>query len=266
MKQTGVQKKTGRIALLSVVGLISYSGFLVANLPAEKLWQYLPTDQLPIKPAGFSGTIWSGATESVTLTTPRQTLILPSVRWQIKPASMLKGKLEVDVELGALTSAIEGSVTVTLSQHSVHLERVELNTTAQWLASAIHHQIPGDLVGNVQLQVDRLTINEQGCTELTGSAELANSQLQSAFGLFDLGNSTAKLSCREQQFIARINQRSSMVSSESEFKVGMNGSYSFTGKVTPDSSLPETIKEGLNLLGKPDGNGNYPFFFKSSLT
>ncbi len=264
MLQTVVRKKIGKITLLSVVGLISYSGFLVANLPAEALWQYLPTDRLPIKPANISGTVWSGAAESVTVAVSRQSLMLPSIYWQVEPASLLKGNLKIDVELGDLTKAFEGSGTVTLGRHSVNLKNLELNTTAQWLASAINHQMPGDLTGNVRLQVDDLTVNDQGCTGFTGNAELVSSQLRSAFGQFDLGNSTAELSCQNQKFIARINQESSMVSGDGKFMAGINGHYSFTGKLTPDSSLPEAIKNGLNLLGKPDSNGNYPLSFKGS--
>lgn len=265
MKQPERRKKLGKIILFSTIGLVSYSGFLITNMPAGKLWQYLPTDHFPVQPTGISGTLWSGSAESMAISLSREPLILPSIRWQIKPVSLLEGKLKVDMSMGSAASVIEGEGIITISQQAVKLEDVELDTSAQWLVSATGDQVPGDLTGNVMLQLDELVVDDKGCIQINGDAEMTNSQLVSAFGRFDLGNSTAELSCQNQQLVARVNQKSSIISSYGEFQIGTSGRYTFTGKMTPDSSLPEPISKGLSMLGRPDSKGAYPLQFRGSI-
>lgn len=260
------RRKIGRIALLSTIGLISYSGFLIANMPAEKLWQYLPTDQLPVQLAGINGTPWKGSAESITLALSRTPLVLPSIRWQIDTGSLLQGDLKVAIELGGAASPIEGEGIVTLDQQTLTLENLALDTTAQWLLSSIRAatggKVPGELTGNVFLQLDELVMNNSGCTQLKGDAEWTGSRLSSPFGQFDLGSSTAELSCKNKNLVAKVSQKSPIISSYGDFQIGTSGRYTFTGKMTPDSSLSDTMKQGFSLLGRADSNGAYPLSFR----
>ncbi len=256
------QRKIGRIALLSTIGLVSYSGFLIANMPAEKLWQYLPTDQLPVQPTGISGTPWKGSAESIMLTVSRKPLVLPSIRWQIDSTALFRGELKVAVELGNAASPIEGEGIVTLDQQTLTLENLELDTTAQWLVSATGGKVPGELSGNVFLQLDELVLNNSGCTQLRGDGEWTSSRLSSPFGQLDLGNSTAELSCQNKNLVAKVNQKSPIINSYGDFQIGTSGRYTFTGRMTPDASLPDTMKQGFSLLGSADSNGAYPLKFR----
>ncbi len=263
------QGKIGKAILLTTVGLVSYSGFLIANIPAEKVWQYLPTGQLPVTISGITGTPWSGAAENVTLTVSQKALTLPSVRWQIEPASLLKGEVQASVSLGNAASPVEARGSVVINRQTLTLNNIELDTTAQWLLAATgaadHGQIPGEVKGRVFLDLDELTINDKGCLNIHGNAELTNSGLASPIGQFDLGNSTAELSCQNRNLIARVKQKSTIASSYGDFQIGMNGRYTFTGKMTPDASLPDAMKNGLSLLGRPDEGGAYPLRFRGSI-
>ncbi len=259
------QGKIGKVILLSTVGLVSYSGFLIANMPAERVWQYLPTEQLPVNMSGITGTPWSGAAESVTLTMSRKLLSLPSIRWQIEPASLLKGEVQVSVELGNAASPVEGQGAVVVNRQMLRLNNVELDTTAQWLVAATGGKVPGEVKGNVFLELDELIVNDKGCLTIDGTAELTNSGLASPFGQFDLGNSTAELSCQNNNLTAKVSQKSSIISSYGDFQISTNGRYTFTGKMTPDASLPDPMKQGLAILGTPDSTGAYPLRFRGAI-
>ncbi|MGO0309208.1 type II secretion system protein N [Endozoicomonas acroporae] len=263
------QGKTGRIILLSTLGLVSYSGFLIANMSAATVWQYLSTRQLPVNMSGITGTLWSGAAESVTLTVSRKPLALSAIRWQIEPASLLKGEVQVSVELGNAASPVEGQGMVVINRKTLTLNNVELDTTAPWLLASLQDttvgNIPGEVQGNVLLELDDLILNDKGCVNINGNAALTNSGLTSPFGQFDLGNSTAQLSCQNRNLIARVTQTSSIMNSYGDFQLSTSGRYTFTGKMTPDASLPAPMKQGLAFLGQPDSNGAYAFSFKSSI-
>ncbi|WBA82065.1 type II secretion system protein N [Endozoicomonas sp. GU-1] len=269
IEQNMKQGKTGKVILLSTLGLVSYSGFLIANMSAATVWQYLPTRQLPVNISGITGTLWSGAAESVTLTVLRKPLALPAIRWQIEPASLLKGEVQVSVELGNAASPVEGQGTVVINRQTLTLNNVELDTTAPWLLASLQDttvgNIPGEVQGNVLLELDELILNDKGCVNINGNAALTNSGLTSPSGQFDLGNSTAQLSCQNRSLIARVTQTSSIINSYGDFQLGTSGRYTFTGKMTPDASLPAPMKQGLAFLGQPDSNGAYAFSFKSSI-
>ncbi len=261
------RKKITRTLLLPAIGLLSYCGFLITNIPADKLWSQLSAGQRSVQLTGITGTVWSGVAESVTIRVSGNTLVLPSVRWSLKVAPFLMGKLKVDWDLGSATSDIEGQGTFTLSNQAMRLENVTLDTTPDWLVSAIGYPVPGDLSGNIVVQLDTLDLSNNGCDEGQGNIAITNSQLTSPFGQFDFGNSVAKLSCQDQKLMATVEQKSTLFISEGAFQVELSGRYSFTGKMTPDISMPNAMKKGLGFMGmgRPDSQGSYSLNFRGSV-
>ena len=156
-----------------------------------------------------------------------------------------------------------------VNRQTLTLNNVELDTTAQWLLSSLKDatggKVPGEVKGNVFLELDELIVNDKGCLTIDGNAELTNSGLASPFGQLDLGNSTAELSCQNRNLIASVKQKSSIVNSYGDFQLAANGRYTFTGKMTPDASLPDPMKQGLAILGKPDSTGAYPLHFRGAI-
>ena len=258
-------RKKGKLAFIAIIALVSYGGFLIANFPASNAWSYLSNRQLPVQLSGISGTIWSGAVDKVIIKTRQQPIILPQVTWHLQPTALLQAKLSASLTVGSATTPIEGSGYLVIDRQTLMLNNLTLDTTAPWLMAFSKSAFPINTTGNVSVQINRAEFNRQGCLAITGKSKLENSQLSSPFGEFDLGDSLAVLSCQNHKLVADINQNSSMFKSQGNFLIGMDKKYRFTGKTTPDASLPKEIKQGLSLLGRPDNRGRYPLKFSGSL-
>ncbi len=255
------QHKTGKLILLSVVALFSFCGFLLANIPAKKLWHYLPTDHLPVELKGINGTAWSGMAESLLIQGTKTPLLVSELRWQIEPTQLLQGKFKINVQIGGAALPISGAGTITVTRNDLAIENLALDTTAQWLVDASGQKLPASVAGNVFLQLDELKLNNNGCQSAKGDAQWAQSQLDSFFGQFDLGNTTATISCQGGELVAKIRQSSPILKSNGDFRLGIKGGYTFTGNMTPEESIPESVKNGLKMLPYPDANGAYPLKF-----
>ena len=247
----------------TVLGLFSFCGFLLANLPAQTLWQYLPHDRVELK--GISGTPWSGMVESLLINSTKSPLLLPAVRWQMDLSQLLQGKLVFNVHIGGAALPVNGYGTIMATQAALTLENVAFDTTAQWLVNASGQPLPASVAGNVFLQLDELTVNNTGCLSINGEAQLAQSQLESTLGKFDLGNTTANLNCQGGELVAQIIQSSSLFKSQGNLRIGINGRYAFVGNIRPKESMPVSLRKGLNMFVSADASGSYLLNFRGVL-
>ena len=260
-----LQSRKAKIIWLSVIGVISYCLFLVANMPADKVWHAFSGKNIPVQLYGITGTPWSGSVENVVIQNGKRPVVLPQIHWQLTLPELFLGRIKLDLVMGDASSEIEGHGSVTLTTDTLTLDSVKVHTTPAWLIAATGGQIPGNLSGNVSVDLKQATLTNQGCASIAGQAKMTNSQFSSLLGRLDLGSATADLSCDNRELVAKLSQQSPLFSASGEFRAGVHGRYTTTGLVKPGTAMSVQIRQGLMLLGSPDNNGAYSLNFNGRL-
>ena len=245
------------VLLLTATGLIAYTGFMVATLPAAFVWQMLPTGN-KVSLSGLSGTLWSGQARQIIINHYPEVIQLPSLSWYWQPSALFTGSITADIHMGNLSSALEGQGTISYGFDGITLSNIQADTSASWLASLSPQQLPGSLSGNISLTADHMTIQQGRCIDLDGTIQLTGSQFSSAFGSIDLGNTQASLECQNSKLLANLNQESSAIETQATLTLARNGHYALSGTLSKGKEPNKKLEQGLKLLGSPDADGRYP--------
>ena len=256
-----LQSQAAKATWLSVIGVLSYGTFLIINMPADKLWHALPANNLPVQLYDITGTPWSGAAESVVIRNGSRQIVLPRVHWTMTMSDLIFGRIRLDLVLGNASSSIEGKGSVTLSSEMLKLENITIDTTPAWVIAATGGQVPGNVSGNLFVDLKEATLTKEGCLTLDGIAGLTGSQFSFILGRFDLGNTEAVLSCDNRELLAKLTQQSPLFSTNGEFRTGIHGRYTTVAQLTPGTALHPQIRQGLMFLATPNSQGTYNLNF-----
>ena len=125
-----------KILLFLLVGVVSYTSFLIATLPASFVWKYV-APQLPLKPLqidvkGVSGTAWNG----YALIHSRG--IEGVLEWDILFSGLLTGSLGVDLELKSNVGNM--TTNARLFSNGVELDSTKGNVDLRSLNSLLKKQ------------------------------------------------------------------------------------------------------------------------------
>ena len=257
------KRPTGKLIL---IGVLSYLLFLLVNLPAAVVWQTISgLVGLPVQLSHIQGTLWSGSVGSVTVRTQQQPLLLPNLAWSLQGSyRILLGQLSLNVQLGNPSDAIEATGSLTLSLGSVEINDATLSTTTQWLLNAVDAPVPGQVIGRVDLQLDRLAITTQGCSAISGRGRLANLQLRSPLGSLTIGDITASLACKNRALLANVKQTSADMTTTGTFTLNSQGNYRFQGETRTNSDTPTAVKQALAMITSENA-GTWPLQFQGKL-
>ncbi len=256
--------KRKSIFVLSAVGLVAYAGFLLATLPAAFIWQYLPTGN-KVSLQGLSGTLWSGQARQVTINNGPNRIQLPVVNWNWQPSALLSGHLAANIQLGNISSVIEGRGHVAYGLDGIRLNDVQVDTSAGWISQFMEKKIPGELSGNISLTADNLQIQNGRCLDLSGSLELTDSMISGPMGSIDLGESDASIKCKGNKLLISLNQSSPDFQTTADISLSKAGQYSLTGHLSKGNDIDSKLEQGLMLLGSPDAEGRYPIDFQGRI-
>ena len=240
--------------VLGGVGVLVFAAVAIATLPASLLLAHLPPE---LAAEGASGTVWSGAAETLTL----RGVALGQLRWDAEPAALLHGRLAYRIELtrpdGQLRGRFAAGLGATLRAEGVEL-RLPLTTLTPGFAG---NGWRGEVAGTI----DSARLERGWPVEL--SAHLTLSRLQppgasreiGSYALdFDPGASTpAQLRGRVRDLEAPLTVRAQLL-------IRRDRSYTLDGEVTPRAGTPPEVSTAIAFLGSPDAAGRRTFAFGGS--
>ncbi|MBD1576005.1 type II secretion system protein N [Vibrio sp. S11_S32] len=249
-----------------IVFLVVFIWSVIAHIPASWVYNQLaiPANVIPrnVKLQGVSGTIWEGSVQQ--LEVERQQF--GSLYWDFEPSHLLMAKVQFKVRFGQnseLKLAGKGDVGVGFS--GAYANNFVASVPIDKLVQQLKLQVPVDLSGRLELSLRHFNYAQPWCESGDGNLVWTQGQIDSPIGSITPGPVIANLSCKQQVVDAKGKQNSEQVSSQFSINLNKKSQYKLTAWFKPGAKFPESMGKQLRWLGKPNGEGQYPFTFSGKL-
>jgi hypothetical protein len=240
----------------SLVLLLAYGLSLLVLFPASLGYSLLqPSLQgVPLQPRvyGLSGSVWSGRASQLSL---KQTP-LGRLDWYYRPWWLLLGRVAVHWHLTPEQGGLEG--TVLFAKNGVTLNHIQGTVPLETLLPLLP-RCPTEMLGQVQLDMERVVIAGGRLQQVAGSVVWKNAQLALPQPV-DLGDLRLVFENADEQGIAgRFSDSRGPLEISGDLHLDRNGNYRVDAllKARPEAA-PGLVKT-IAILGKPDSRGRYRF-------
>lgn len=242
------RKHRGLIGL----GLGALACFAIATLPASLYSGAFAGHGL--SSAAFSGTIWSGGAAGLAW----QGTALGDLRWNIRPLSLLRGRVAADLSL----ARVDGSASATLEAgfgSTVEFRQVRVDLPLEFLA-----QLPLGMARGWQAQArgtfDELRLESGWPASIRGTLDvdgLVVPRLGPApVGSFKAVAPDPRVAQADASGVTvRVTDTDGLLSVDAALTLGSGRSFRFDGTVAPRAAAPPDLVRALEVLGPADAAG-----------
>lgn len=232
-----------RRLLLALLGLVVFSGAVLAFLPASLLPRLLPADA-PLQLQDVRGSIWNGSAGRVLV----RDRLLGGLAWQVLPLSLLRGGIEAEVHLVGELS-VRGRVERRWS--SWHLHAIEAELPVQWLEPVLASRALRPQ-GELHLRVDEAQLDGGRLQSLRGELLWLQAAVSGA-AVAALGDLQARFAGREDGRIeGQASDRDGPLSLRGGFVLDASG---YRAELHLAARDPR-IEPALRWLGQPQEDGS----------
>lgn len=234
-----------------LIGLAAFLGFLVWHLPATHLYAgSLPKEgTAALQLHGLSGALGEGRASGLSL---RQQPVLGGLHWQLRPLSLLLGRLSADVE--AADPILTAGVSVGLGGLRVRDLRLNGNLRPL-LAAAGQPFLPLD--GQVGLDFGALRIRGGWPTAAEGRIELRQLHYTLARDPVLLGDYTASVQPEGDDLVLLVQTQGGALEVNGDGRIKPDRHYELHLQLKARPGAPPMVQNLLRSLGDPDAQGYY---------
>ncbi|OBT10138.1 general secretion pathway protein GspN [Vibrio sp. UCD-FRSSP16_10] len=241
--------------------LIVFVCSVIVNLPAKFAIEQLPRiNGLTI--SGVSGSLWQGTAKRVTW----QQYGFGEVNWDLQVWKLFQGKAELNVRLGRNSELdLTGRGTIGYGFSGPYASNLVLSMPAKQVLKHVTIPAPVTADGQLDLVLKDYEYASPWCK--TGTANLVwnQSKVSSPLGDLDLGTIISDVNCVDSQLSAKGSQETAQVSSQFSASLSPSMTYDLDAWFKPGAEFPKKLGDQLQWLGKPDGEGHYPFVYSGKL-
>jgi len=243
-----------KIRYLLLIGLLAFIGFAVANIPAQTAYQYFAqhyqnnAQQQPVYLNGIHGTIWSG--QAKTAITPN--LALRNVEWTFQPTSLLALSLGYHVTGQSNNGMLESDVDFGYGQANFTELRTVLPLSDINAPALLF--VKGMLDGDINLNLDTLTLGQQRPTYIMGRTALVNLRTTQGDSLGD-----AKIDWvtkDDQTIVGEVSDDNGALELSGQIRLQPDNLYNLDISLLPTAETPPNILNMLNFLQR-QADGSY---------
>ena len=176
-----------RIIGLTLLGLVAYSVFLIATLPAARAWAWFGGG-VPLQAYGLDGTLWSGRAAVL----QDQLRRLEAVQWQLRPVQLLLGRVAVDAT-GRLPDEGRLRGNFKLTPSAMHAEDLKFDLPATTLLQWAEIQLPVKVDGRFDSLLQELAVSQGRLIQANGIVNWHSASLNLGRQPLPLGNIALRL-------------------------------------------------------------------------
>jgi general secretion pathway protein N len=243
------------------LGLGAYIAFTLASFPAGTALRWFAPPGLAV--AGVTGTLWSGSAASCSV----GGFTAESLRWRVRPTSLLLGRVAADVEARIPDGFVAGVVTASPSQ--VRIEELRGGTSLPALANVL--PLKG-MRGQANVALEELVLENGWPATIVGELKLAGLETvplipDGSGSLLALGDYTVTfLPAPQGALAARFVDNGGPLEVSGSFDMDDTRTYSLDALVEPRAGAPEALVEGLKIMtAEPDAEGRRRLSLTGSL-
>lgn len=235
-------------------GLLVFVLMLIVTFPARVAYRWFAPADVTL--SGLSGSIWRGtAAEGVF-----GGAYLRDIRWRIKPASLLGGRLAYKTAARPVSGSMNADVAIGL--------------TGKLLLTDLAGSIPLDLVhdafqqagisGELSLKFSELILENGVPVVAIGTVTIANLVLRDLSADI-LGDYRTEFQTSIGHVAGTVKEISGILAIDGTITINPDRSYSLIGDVAAHPGAPPSIGQQLRLLGSADDQGMRQFRFEGQL-
>jgi general secretion pathway protein N len=234
------------------VGLGAYLAFTLATFPAGTALRWFAPPGITF--AGVAGTLWSGSAASCSARGFRA----DTLRWRVRPASLLLGRVSAAVEARIPDGFFAGNVTA--SPSGVRFGELRAATSIPALAGVV--PLVRGVRGQASLALDTLVLENGWPVAATGEIKIAGLEApplvsNGSGALVPLGNYVVTfVPAPVGQLSARIVDDGGPLELNGTVSLDARRNYNIDALVEPRPGAPEMLVEGLAFItSDPDAEG-----------
>jgi hypothetical protein len=247
---------------LFALGLLAVFLFVVATLPAGLFDRRL--QGYGVSAVSYSGSVWSGVASGIAW----RGATLGDLRWQIAPATLLRGRLGAHVQLVRPDGSVESDVEASLAG-PVDLAGVRVNLPVESM-SALPLGLPKGWRGRVRADIPELRITRGWPESVKGTIDMdgliAPPPRNATIGSYHavLPDPAAKPAAGAG-ITARVSDKEGPFSVDARLTLSPDRSFLLEGTLAPRGDTPPALQRSLQLLGPADAAGRRQFSVAGTL-
>jgi hypothetical protein len=244
-----------------LLGLLAYLLFLLLQAPAN-----LVTEQWAKRLPGFSvQTVGGAAINGFAQGLAWRGMRIDQLQWNWRPLTLFTGWLEFHLNVDDPEIRLSGNAAVDAGQH-VRLQKLTGRLFLTELAIlAGQPKLP--LQGVMEFDVLDFHLSPDG-QPLSASGMIRMLDLRLALGQpLMLGDFTAQMNSADPESIqGSIKDNNGPLMLEGAFSLQPDGRYRFNGQAAIRDTENRALRQAMNLLGPPDGDGRWTLSFSGVLS
>lgn len=249
------------ILLYSLLGLLAFLLFLLLLAPAN-----LVIEQFAKRLPGFSvytveGTATDGSVQGVSWRGVR----IDRLQWDWRPLALLTGWLEFYVNIDDPEMRLAGKAAIDVGQHIRFQDLTGRLLFTELTVLTGQPKLP--LQGAMEFDLPDLHLNWAG-QPLSASGMIHVIDLRITLGrLLALGDFTAQMNSADPEGIQGVIEDSNgPLMLKGTFSLLPDGRYRFNGQAAVRDASNRVLRQAMNLLGPPDGDGQWVLSFSGVLS
>jgi len=243
------------------LGLGAYIAFTLVQFPAGIALRWFAPPNISF--AGVAGTLWSGSAATCSV----EGFTVEGLRWDLRPISLLVGRLSADVEARIPDGFVSGNVAA--SPSSVSFSGVRAATSLPALAGIL--PVRG-LRGQANVALEQLVLENGWPATAVGELKLAGLEtlplISDGSGAYvPLGDYTVSfVPAPEGQLAATFVDNGGPLEVNGTVSLDTQRVYMIDALVEPRAGANAMLVEGLKIMsGEPDAEGRRRFNLSGSL-
>jgi general secretion pathway protein N len=243
---------------LIALGVGSYLLFALWTLPATIVLSRLAASG--VHADGVTGTVWNGSAEVLQI---GQTSV-GKLQWQLRPLPLFAGRASADVTLVRSDGSARGRITV--RRGAIDFEKLN---AALPISSLPMTMVPGGWIGEVNLKLDSLSLENGWPTRATGTVQVIDvtgpPNRPINMGSFQVTLPAPGAKPEAGALAGAITDLGGPLQVNGTLQLKPDRTYVVEGSVATRPEAPADVAKGLQYLGAPDANGQRPFSIAGSL-
>lgn len=238
-----------QIRLLAGAGIAALLVSLVALIPARVAFGVIG---IPAEAAsGFSGTLWSGTAQRLSV----GGVTLGPVRWSVRPLRLLTGQVAAQVEATLPDGFLNGTVALGIGGR-IAISDLEAAAPLSWIAPAA-----GAAGGQVAARFDALAVKGGRVDTAVGSLKVAGVVLPVPSAGRQLGPGTYAVEFAtenlgpDELLTGLLSDDGGPLEIAGTVKFTPPRSYEIDGKAKPRPDAPPELRNALQMLGPATADG-----------